>query len=287
MRVLQPIIFFAAFTSLAYSEDLDALLEASTGPDYTQYSFKSTQLIHTPTTEQTAKGDLQLIIGHRFGGMNASGADGFWGMDQASIRLSLDLGLTDWLQVGFARANDAGTPLELSSKVRLLRQRDDGKMPLSLSWSNESFYQSAPDQEFTYEASFSRRLSSVQQLLLVRKFNPSFSMLLAPGMVWRNVSPSTKDANFAPMMALGWRLKASHRVAWTGDVSYALNIARRYIPAAATGVEIETGGHVFQLNVSTASAISYDRIVSQTIKSNNGEPDLHFGFAITRAWDLW
>ncbi|MBX2973518.1 MAG: hypothetical protein KF797_10475, partial [Flavobacteriales bacterium] len=95
----------ALFAAPAFAQDnlLDLLGEEETGPVYTNASFKTTRVINGHSLENTAAGVLDMRISHRFGFVNG-GVNEFFGLDNADVRLGVDMGLTDRLMVGFGRS---------------------------------------------------------------------------------------------------------------------------------------------------------------------------------------
>lgn len=89
----------------AEGQDLDALLEKETKPQvtYATATFKSTRIINGHSVERMKKNQLEFRVSHRFGEIN-SGSYNFWGIDQGTIHLSLEYGLTDWLELGIGRS---------------------------------------------------------------------------------------------------------------------------------------------------------------------------------------
>src|SRR5690349_13794850 len=90
----------------AQDDLLNALEKESApkGPEYVSGTFKSTRLINGHTIEMRNQKVLEFVISHRFDKLN-SGAYEFFGLDGATIRLGLDYGITDRLNVGIGRSS--------------------------------------------------------------------------------------------------------------------------------------------------------------------------------------
>ena len=71
---------------------------------YTIATFKGTRIVSGHTVETQAEGVMQMLIGHRFGRLNAGWRDLF-GLDDATVRLGLDYGITDDLNIGIGRSS--------------------------------------------------------------------------------------------------------------------------------------------------------------------------------------
>ncbi len=60
---------------------------------YVMGTFKAEHIINLQTVESPASGNLNFVIQHRFGTLN-SGSYNFFGLDNATLRLGLDYGIT-------------------------------------------------------------------------------------------------------------------------------------------------------------------------------------------------
>ena len=125
------------------AQDLEDLLDQEVGPqtDYTSATFKTTRVVNFHSVEQMKAGQLDFRINHRFGKVN-SGSYEFWGLDQSTIKLSLEMGVTDWLMVGLGRSSYQKT-YDGFYKVSLFRQCSGAKnFPLSISYFSSIHYNS-------------------------------------------------------------------------------------------------------------------------------------------------
>src|SRR4051794_17914882 len=62
-------------------------------------TFKASRIINMQTVQTPAKGDLNFIIMHRFGKLN-DGSYNFFGLDNATLRMGLDYGISNRLGIG-------------------------------------------------------------------------------------------------------------------------------------------------------------------------------------------
>lgn len=266
----------------AFGDDLDQALEASAPADEpVSATFKSLRVIQSQSVETTQKGVLNLTISHRFGPLGTM-LDGFFGLDFARIRLGLDYGITDWTDVGLERSNNDGKPVDLFLKQRLLRQTATGSVPLSLTWYSAGYLMTDFGNGQPYSLPFADRLSSTHQLIAARKFTEKISFQVAPTLVTRQLRPFDTDKELSAGVEVGGRWKLTSRFALTGEVAPMFyGVSSTWDPAFAGGVDIETGGHVFQLYLSNSAWLSEDRMYTQTSGGN-----LALGFNITRGFDL-
>ena len=277
----------------AYSQDLDALLNAETKPtvDYATATFKASRIINGHSIEQMKKKQLDFRISHRFGTLN-SGAYGLWGLDQSVIHFSLEYGLKDWLMVGVGRGSYNKT-YDSFAKFRLLRQSSGAKwMPVSLSYFtsielNTLKFPVRPEGTSNY---FSSRLAYVHQLLIARKFNDNFSFQLSPTFIHRNLVKSELDQNDIYSMGAGARYKLSKRLSLNAEYYYTYNpnakfLDTRYYNACSVGVDIETGGHVFQIMLTNSQGMREGTFIPQTT-GNWLDGGIHLGFNISRVFSF-
>ena len=110
------------------STDLMSTLEKtadSNDINYTIATFKSTRLINGHTVETLGKGVLDVRISHRFGKLN-DGSYELFGLDNATMRMGLDYGISPNLMVGIGRSTHEKT-FDAFFKVKLLKQSSGKK----------------------------------------------------------------------------------------------------------------------------------------------------------------
>ena len=285
MPVLSAIAVLAA--SAVWADDLDQLLDAQ-APAADQpvaATFKGIRNTQSQSVETTQKGVINLTISHRFGPM---GAGGFLGLDFARIRLGVDYGITDWTDLGIERSNNDGKPVDLFLKQRLVRQTTSGSVPVSVTWYAAGYLMTDPQDGYPYSLPFQDRFSSVNQIIVARKFSERLSLQASPTVVTRMLRTFRSDGPVAVGMEAGGRWKLASRLALTADWGQMFyGVSKNWDPALAAGLDIETGGHVFQLYLSNSAWLSEDRLYTQTkggIDSPVDGGSVALGFNITRGF---
>lgn len=282
LLLITPLISFA-------QEDLLGELEKSQPEetDYTIATFKGTRLVNGHTIETKNEGSLEFIFQHRFGAINGGFYEMF-GLDEAYVRLGLDYGITDRLSASIGR-NSVDKTMDGYLKFRTLRQSEGEKsFPFSLTTLGGVAYQLSPKKSEAPE-NFENvdRLAYVGQFLIARKFTTAFSFQLMPTYIHRNAVDQTREENDQIAIGFGGRLKLTRSVALTTDYYY--NISRMansgYYDAVGFGIDIETGGHVFQLVMTNAIGLTERRFITQT-EDDFFDGDIHFGFNVTRTFQL-
>ncbi len=279
------------FSPKAFSQDLDELLNSETKPaiNYTSATFKASRIINGHSIEQMKKKQLDFRISHRFGPLN-DGGYGLYGLDQSKIHFSLEYGVTNWLMLGIGRGSQ-NKIYDSFAKFKILRQSTGAKvMPLSLSYFTSIEMKTQKFDDPTRTNYFSSRISYVNQLLIARKFNDNFSFQLSPTIIHRNLVKTELDQNDIYSMGFGARYKLSKRLSLNAEYYYTYNPNRkfldtRYYNSASVGIDIETGGHVFQIMLTNSLGMREGTFIPQTT-DNWFDRGIHLGFNISRVFAL-
>ncbi|MEM9719597.1 MAG: DUF5777 family beta-barrel protein [Bacteroidota bacterium] len=274
--------------SLNAQEDLLQELEGLEEPqtNYAYATFKSIRIVNGHSIEMPAANELQVVISHRFGRIN-EGASELFGLDQANIRLGLEYGLTDWLEVGVGRSNVRKT-YDGFLKLRLLRQSEgERNFPVTVSYVSGIMVNTLPWRDETRDNLFSSRLSFNHQVLIARKFSESFSLQVTPTLIHRNLVETIEEPNDVLALGVGFRQKLNSSLSINVEYFHLLTeyTADNFEPSLSIGLDIETGGHVFQLFFSNAQAMTENLFVAETTGSW-GQGDIHFGFNVNRVFNL-
>lgn len=260
----------------------------------TEATFKASRLVSGQSIETIGGGVLQFIIGHRFGNLN-SGAYNFFGLDQASIRIGFDLGITDDLMIGIGRSSFEKT-YDGYLKYRLLKQREGARsFPLSLTLFGNTALNTlrGPVNNSGEDLLFRSRLAYTAQALIARKFSSALSLQLMPTFVHYNLVPEPTDQNSIFAIGGGGRIKLTPGVALVVEYYYLPDgqltsdyIGRERRNALSVGFDIETGGHVFQLHFTNSTSMITKGFIGQTTGDwFNG--DIRFGFNVNRVFTIW
>lgn len=276
-------------TPLLAQDDLMDLLEEQEEPEteYTYATFKSTRIITSRSVELPAPGELQFVIAHRFGTVNSGWRD-FFGLDNANIRFGVEYGATDWLSVGWGRSN-VEKFYDAYAKFKFLRQSTGKrKMPISAVLYTSIGITSAEWADPDRDNLFTSRLSYATQLMIARKFNRIFSLQIMPTWVHRNLVTSKDDKNDIFAIGAGARTMITKSVSINVEYFYLIPDQVKSIDAQSTlsiGVDIETGGHVFQIMATNSVGMVEQFYVPKTT-DNFFKGDIHIGFNINRMFTL-
>lgn len=286
--LLSPLFVFA-------QEDLLGELEKDTKQEteYTFATFKGTRLGNGHTIETKNAGSLEFIFQHRFGAISG-GAYEMFGLDQAYVRLGLDYGITDRLSVSIGR-NSFDKTMDGYLKYKVLRQSTGVKtFPFSMTFLGGLAYKLSPKNNSDVSPDFENvdRLSYTAQALIARKFTTNFSFQIMPTYIHKNIVQAYEE-NDQLALGLGGRLKVTKSLALTGE--YYINFSapdndtltddQKLYNSLTLGIDIETGGHVFQLLLTNAIGLTERAYITETA-DNFFEGDIHLGFNVTRTFQL-
>jgi hypothetical protein len=222
---------------------------------------------------------------HRFGKLSDGGYELF-GLDNAEIRFGLDYGITKRLSVGVGRSSLDKT-YDANLKLRLVRQRT-GKVPFSVSLYELITYTTFPQKSAKSFLTPRFRTAYTSQLLLASKISGRLSLQLTPSLVHFNLVPTPGDKNTLFAAGIGGRMKVTKRMSINAEYNYLPEdqvISSNVYNSLSLGLDIETGGHVFQLVFTNSRGMVGPYYLAKTAgKWNDG--DIYFGFNISRAFNF-
>ena len=287
-------VMLLAFPLLMNAQD-DLLSEIdTTATDVTvESAFKSLKIVNLESTKLAAKGDFYFIVAHRFGFID-KGFDDYFGLDNANTQLKFLYGVNDWLTVHIGRSGFQET-YDLAAKYRLYSQKENG-FPVTIVGFNSVAINSELKEEDYPNLKFENRLSYVAQVLISRKFSDKLSLEIAPSVFHENTLRDILDENNAVILpnpqdntqfavGLGGRYKLTSR--WSVNVDYAAHLNRasqsNYKNPLSIGVDLETGGHVFQMHFTNAQAMHETGYLGQTV-GDWSKGEIAFGFNLVRVF---
>ena len=270
-------------TTLLAQDDLLNELDAAVVKDEKISSvFKGLKIINMESTKLAAKNDFYFVISHRFGSVK-SGIKDLFGLDNSNIRFSFVYGFSDWFNVGLSRSSSNKT-YDAHLKYRLLQQ-EKGKSPVTIVGFNSMEYNTGLDAVNYPLLESKHRYSYAHELLISRKFNEKFSLEATPIYLHQNFVENDLQKNAQYILGIGGRYKISKRVTINAEYHAHMNrVANsKYRNPISLGVDIETGGHVFQLHVTNAQLMNESGYMTNAV-GNWGKGDVFFGFNIWRVF---
>jgi hypothetical protein len=284
---MKKLLFFLFFPiSLFAQTELDDLMgDQEPKTTFINNAFKSSRVINGHSMEMLGEGVLDFRILHRFG-IVKNGLKDLFGLDQASMRMGFDYGITKDLTVGIGRSTFQ-KEMDGFVKYRIVQQQTGEKnIPVSILVIGGSTIRTSAFSNPAFDA-FENRMGYYAQTIIGRKFNENFSFQLAPTFVHRNLVETAQDYNSMFALGVGGRAKISKRTAIVLDahpILYGARAGYNLMPLSI-GVDIETGGHVFQLHLSNARGMNEKTFIAETLQ-DWGKGEFQFGFNLSRVFTV-
>lgn len=290
-KIVPAFLVFILCGSIAAAQDttdimkmLESDMEETT--NYATATFKTTRLVNGHTVENVGKGVMDVKISHRFGKVNGGGYELF-GLDNATMRMGFDYGITNYLMVGIGRSTFQKT-YDAFFKLKILRQSSGKRtMPITLSYAPTVALKTLKFEDASRENYYTSRLFFTHQLIIGRKFSEGTSLQLMPTFTHRNLVQLAAEPNDLIAIGIGGRQKISKRVSLNVEYYYQLPDYKltNTTNSLSVGFDIETGGHVFQLHFTNSQGMSERSFITET-NGNWADGDIFFGFNISRVFTI-
>lgn len=286
MKQITIILFCLFNISFAIAQD-DLLNELESNTNLETYelpAFKAMKIGNLQSTKIANKGDFYMIVSHRFGTLK-NGLQTFFGFDDANTKMQLLYSFIEGVQVSLSRESLNRTYAG-ALKVRLYKQST--KFPLNIVAYGTANMNTLINETQYPELKFGDKMSYAGQLLVSRRVTKNLSLQISPSFIRQNLQDLrvTKTLNHNQfVMGLGGRIKVSKRTSLNADYAYNFNRATNslYRNPLTLGLDIETGGHVFQLLFSNAQSTNEPGFLSNA-EGNWAKGDVFFGFNVVRVF---
>ena len=246
--------------------------------------FHAPRHINLLTVEPLDKKTLHFAIMHTFGTIDG-GIQDLYGLDNgATIQFSFEYALSDRFSLGAARQS-RDKVYNLYGRYHLLKQTQDDRMPLSVSLMGGAGVNTS-DYTFLQEANpnIGDRSSFSAQLMLARKFTDKISVQVSPMLAYF-MDPNPVfliEGDQQLYLALGFsgKYKISGKSSLT--LQWVPNLNNELRNNIGFGIDLEAGGHVFQLYFVTSQALNEQYLLA----GGNGVPGEEFrmGFNVNRVF---
>ena len=278
-KFLVPICLFLA--TMAYSQDdlLKDLDSTQVESSYSTATFKALQLVTLQTTKMAAKKEFYFVVSHRFGTVK-DGFDSFFGLDNATTKLGGIYGVTDWLSVSLSR-HTLNKMYETGLKYRMMRQ--DANFPVDIVGYSVADINTFLEKDQYPGLEFKHRMTYVQQLLISRKVNQKLSLELVPSFVHKNLHNPAIERDNQFSFGGGGRYKITKRLSVNLEYMHNFDKPEFYKNPLSVGLDVETGGHVFQLIFTNSQSMSESGYLTNA-SGDWGKGDFFFGFNLYRVF---
>lgn len=276
-------IFFCIPTVLFAQDDLLAEIDVdSIQNDYTIATFKGLKIVNFESTKLVAKKELTFVVSHRFGSIE-NGFDSFFGLDDAVTRLNFIYGICDGINISVSRSSFQKI-YESALKHQITRQMDNG-FPFTIVGYHSLLINTALEKDNLPKLEFKHRLGYTTQLLISRKVSTKLSLELAPTYFHDNYVVIDSQNNSQYALGFGGRYKFGKRWSLNADYGWHLNRAKDspFKNPLSFGVDLETGGHVFQMHFTNAQAMNTNGFLGQAT-GDWSDGNIYFGFNLSRVF---
>jgi hypothetical protein len=245
-------------------------------------TWKSLKVVNFETTKLVAPKEFQLIISHRFGSVE-NGIDDLFGLDNAVTRFQFVYGLTDWMHIEASRTSFNKT-YQLASKFKLKTQEKEG-FPFSIALFTALDTNTELDKVIYPKLEFIDRLGYTAQFIVAKKITKNLSAQISPTVFQQNFVPLDSQDNLQYALGVGARYKLTKRWSINADYGHHLNRASDspFVNPLSIGVDIETGGHVFQMHFTNSQPMLTNGFLSQGT-GDWSEGRFFFGFNLVRVF---
>lgn len=272
------------FSLFLYPQE-DLLSEIDNGNQDAAYEiaiFKGLKVINFESTKLVSNKGFSFIVSHRFGTVK-NGFQNLFGLDQAVTHLNFVYGISENVNISASRSSNQKI-YELGSKIRLVKQRK-GENPFNIVVYSSVLANTGLDKDNLPKLEFKHRLSYVAQLLVSRKMNSKLSFILSPTFFHDNYISNDYQNNSQYGIGFGGRYKIGKR--WSLNTEYGVHLNRSnnslYNNPFSIGVDLETGGHVFQLHFTNSQSMNTNGVFG-TSTGDWKEGDVYFGFNLARSF---
>ncbi len=276
---------------IAGIDEVDQSRKANPQPDRV-YPFDGWRIVNLPTTRTLDARSFLFLISHRFNPTLRDGYDAFFGLDGSGI-IFLELGyaVSDKLLLTLGRSN-ASDDVELRARYLIKRQAVQGNWPVdvslhtTLNWVSED--PPGVKGRFRDDA-----VKFTAQLTLARELPHDIGLAVVPGILF-NAAEKIEGEDPVVTIGLGGRWRFSRNLSLLAEW---VPIVGGYVRTTTFGndirfdswgggLEITTGGHVFQIVLSNTVGLATD----QYLRGGDldiGKPDVRLGFNISRVLNFF
>ncbi|WP_241448760.1 DUF5777 family beta-barrel protein [Aquimarina pacifica] len=264
---------------------LDALeKEYPDTPQYEMATFKTTRIALGHSIENRKKGVLEIRTTNRFWNLpNNQDSQSFF-VDKVSSRIALEYGVSDRMTIGVGGTTFDGV-FDGFLKYKLIRQRSDAKgSPLSVTLFQGGSYRSKRFGNINAFDEFYDKVALTSQVLIAHKFNPKFSVQLAPTFIHRGSTVFEEDPENQFALGIAARHKIGGHASIISEYYHVMNPLESIdtYNAFALGVNWELSDVMLQFYMTNARSTVEDAFITQTTNNFNfKDGNFHFGFNAT------
>lgn len=242
--------------------------------------FMGTRLVNEQSANVVDKGKLNLLIQHRFGEIDG-GFYELFGLDQAAMRMGFEYGFGNNFTAGFGRSSYLKT-YDLYGKFRFAQQSNRFPVTIALTATGSvpTLRNYLPDDK----NNFSDKASGHVQLHLAKSFG-IFGFQISPGYLSTGYLLTESDNLSLLVSSFAGSVKLSKKATINLEYLAFFDSELSSNKPLSIGVDVDTGGHIFQLMLSNSQ-----RMFTQGLYTNTTgdwtEGKLYFGFNLIREFRI-
>lgn len=243
-------------------------------------TFRGTRFVNAQSVNLADKGDLMLLIQHRFGDISGGGYE-FFGLDEASMRIGFEYGFGKNINIGIGRSTYLKT-FDAFGKYRFIEQNNNFPITIvaTVGGSLPSIRNYFPD-EFD---NFSDKFSWNGQFHLASTIK-NFGFQLSPGFLKTGyLMEENKNLSFFTL-GFGGSVKISKKISANIEYLHPFTSKITGKNSLSLGMDLDTGGHLFQLILSNSQRMFDQALYTQTT-GDWTKGSLFFGFNLIREFNL-
>lgn len=280
-------VLFVGSRVIGQDEDLLKLLgNDRPQKEIVKNAFKSPRVINGHSIEFLRPGTMDFRILHRFGQLD-QGYKNFFGLDQASMRMGFDFGILRNLMTGVGRSTYKKEVDAYIKYAPFLQSTGKGAFPFTIALVSGITMDGMPWADPTRKNFFSSKLAYYFQAIIGRKITEGLTLQLSPTMVHKNLVQLNAESNNIFAVGVGGRLRLSKRISLTADYYHVYNPLKdiAYEDPLGFGIDIETGGHVFQLHFTNSTGMNERAFITETT-GRWDKAEIRFGFNLSRVFQI-
>ncbi len=275
MKTLVTIIFLSLIMISGYAQENGAGDE-----QVIKNVFRGTRVVNGQSANLTDKGKLLFLVQHRFGDISG-GLYQFFGLDQATMRMGFEYGFGNNLNVGIGRSSYLKT-YDAFGKVRLAQQTDD--FPLTIAATAAGFIPTLRNYFPDEKDNFSDKSSGNIQLHLAKTID-FIGLQVSPGFLSTGYLLSEGDNLSLFTLGLAGSARISKKVSANLEYLTFFNSEFSATRPLSLGVDIDIGGHLFQLILSNSQQMVTPGLYTGTM-GDWSTGNLFFGFNLIREFRI-
>jgi hypothetical protein len=243
-------------------------------------TFQGTRLVNEQSANMTDKGKLVLFIQHRFGEIDG-GLYQLFGLDQATMRLGFEYGFGNNFNLGFGRSTFMKT-YDVYGKYKFTQQTDN--FPLTIVISAGGSVPTIRNVFSDQHDDFSNKFSGNVQLHMAKRIE-NFGLQISPGFLSTGHIPTENKSISMFTLGLAGSVRVSEDVSVNIEYLPHFNSELKTTKPLSLGVDVDTGGHVFQLILSNSQQFITNSLFTSSL-GDWSEGAVFFGFNLIREFRI-